>query len=572
MRVDFDRVGQLAYTTFDFVRAQSKSALNQLTKTATELFKHFLGSAGGNKQAVTGALEFPGKARQQTRAFSDEELNTFSARLDEQKASLLGDLGLLIDEDKLQQLEGSVVQHPDGLHLNNGMTVHGIGKEDGCADGSRHLMSVSIGNEQDQQMVMVPVTVLKRSRSQEELTGDVFSHLERTSSVGWGEHGPAMFCGDVNQSRLKQLESGVKALQRTQSLPNMNTGSSRASTSAEPAALPELTLAGKSPAAVPKTENDGVFVDKQKTNNACGVAAINGYFQAPVLGVRHAVQETVNAYSEVLNEKNARSGLFHPKVQEAMTRGEMVIISRDDFFTSSPEVELSDLIYPTLTADDLENDFGLDRKNSTTEQINQARLAKQWRAYFNYKYAGQDNRVALIENSREITITPDEWLSNFAGLGFDSMVKLTNDLLTTKGKGRAWKDYPNQVDGFVFQTVSQSSTQNSEEQESKKLQQLNQLCTGLQQRNNVKHLICMSGSGVTGHYFALVKDAAGQWLKLDGLHSDQTSGIYKVDSSNVAKPRELLSQLLAWGVSGVIADEELIAELKKPVTTAPSIP
>jgi hypothetical protein len=315
----------------------------------------------------------------------------------------------------------------------------------------------------------------------------------------------------------------------------------------------QATLRGRKP------ENEGVapgvgFIDKQQAPNLCGVAAINGFFQASVLGGKHAVKEIVGSYLGLLDSKgkekllNALPGLFHPKVVRAMRRGESVTISREAFF-DVPDSALNDVMYPMLNEEAREAGFEI----LPDEIKNQARVAEQWRAYFNFKYPGQTNREALIQDSRSITISPDEWISTFAGLGFEHVIKLTNDLLRTKGREIAWRDYPNQVDGVGLSF-----------DESKKWSQLENLSLAVEHLG-VKHLICMSGGGMTGHYFALVKDAAGCWLKMDGANASIGTGLQPVKPDNVAKRGELSSKLLAWGVTHFIADQRLVNHFQHPL-------
>lgn len=312
----------------------------------------------------------------------------------------------------------------------------------------------------------------------------------------------------------------------------------------------QATLRGRRPEHG-DVSREWAFIDKQQTPNLCGVAAINGFFQTSVLAGKHAVKEIVNSYLGVLDGKERAKllgnlpGLFHPKVVRAMRRGESVTISREEFF-QVPDTALNDVMYPPLNEEAQADGFG-----AASEEIkNQTRVAEQWRAYFNFKYPGQANREALIHDSQVITISPDEWISTFAGLGFEHLIKLTNDLLKTKGRDMVWRDYPDRVSGVVLAVDG-----------SEKLRQLESLSLAIE-RLGVKHLICMGGGGMTGHYFAVVRNAMGHWFKVDGAHPSFGAGFQPVKSHNVANPSNLSSKLQEWGVTHVIADQRLIHDFQ----------
>lgn len=534
MRMDFDRVGRLASTAFDFVREQSKKSLNEFSKTATRLFKNFLGLSGYSTKAVTGVLDFSKHGYPGSIAFSDQELSNFSEHLEAQKESLLGDLGLLIDEDKLQQLEGSVDKHPDGLRLNNDMIVHGIGSEEGVSGGSRRFMSVSIPHVAEP--LMVPVTVLKRSSSHEEITGHLFAHLERTSRCDWGHHGPAMFCGGGNQAQLDDLAFGVKALRRTQSMPNLNPeqggeGLRRVSSAPdfmrfEPdsprgetnAALPELTLEGKSPAQVPTTENGLVYRQPQVVDMHCGVMAVNGFFQTKVIDAGDLVRSIIQEDPSLMSN-NPHGGAFHPTLMKS-------------FLKSNHAVQIDQQSFSTGTF----REFASDDKSLTDQWNRFDSVLRGW------------SPAEHQTSARTLEVSPGHWLTARGGTEAEPMIRTVNQLLDSRLTNRetqdAWKGYPSEVGSVVpLDTAAPDWSAFS----------------NLLNNSSVDRMLCYTMQG--RHWFAMVKSANGQWLRLDQLRltnaSDERGAICSVESEHQVNREGFGQQLADWHVIEVICDQAL---------------
>lgn len=290
------------------------------------------------------------------------------------------------------------------------------------------------------------------------------------------------------------------------------------------------------------------FVDKQQASNLCGVAAINGFFQAPVITAGDAVKEIINTYlsPELVNENDVSllPGLFHPEVVKAMREGREVSLSREDFFRAT-DVELNDLMYPMLSDEELRNDYGVEELAPINDK-NQARVKAQWRSFFNYTHAGADDLADLIESSPRVTIHPETWITTFTGLSLEHLMNITNaKLLKLKKSNVDGRMYPKKVDCL---TLSRTQAQRTHE-----LEWLSMAVEEL----NVNHLICMGGGGMTGHYFALVKDTGGNWLKLDGLRPEEKSGTHKVSEEQQAQPGTLPQKLKQWRVSHVILDERV---------------
>ena len=275
----------------------------------------------------------------------------------------------------------------------------------------------------------------------------------------------------------------------------------------------------------------------------CGVAAINGFYQNEVVRSEHAARLLIDSHLELIAPEHLSRlpGLFHPRVVRAMQEGKAVEISRREFFgefaadgrAKGEAFELLDQLY------------------SQGEQwavTDTDRVEAQWQSFFSFDYA-QGNEFERGDPHTRIQITPESWVAVFGGMGLEHLEGLMNQLLAKKGPSNGpWGGYPKKVGTWIL-------APNRALREGQ-YQALEQALT----QHKAKQLICMTDGGLDAHYFTLIQDKAGNWLKLDAMDFGQSTGMQRVPV--FARRGELANQLAQesaqGGVSHVLCDEKVV--------------
>ncbi|WP_130557120.1 hypothetical protein [Limnobacter thiooxidans] len=278
----------------------------------------------------------------------------------------------------------------------------------------------------------------------------------------------------------------------------------------------ELTLVGKAP---PYRPIEGRAFRQIGHDNHCGIAAINGFFQTPVISPAKAVNHILDhdeSFSSVRNLAQSRlPGLYHPNLVAAIREGKGIVMRRNDFV-------------------DVNNQ--LDNYEDHQVLFENTSPAEQWDSVCNYKYPG-------LPKPDEVEITPDLWLSVAKGMHVDRLESMVNQFLRTKGNSRDWSAYPDRVTRY---SVGDGYADNRAELE-ESIKDLIQKREGDQAGNTRFPMICM----ISGHYFAVARAENGDWVKLDSNGTNFT-GIQP--SSRFAKKEELEQALIGAGVIHVICE------------------
>lgn len=425
----------------------------------------------------------------------------------QQSTELLGELGEVEGSDSVSEADD----------------WHSFGAEDLSWSPSRHGAEITILAPDSYSPP--PVSSVRRSVS---IVDDVIC-LPRTKGSLWAKLGGA-------------LKKGLLGDPAGRSTGYVRSVSERTSVRSEIELPDSARLRGFRPLneALPA----GVAYRQVQLDNGCGVSAINGFFQNEVLGVKHVVRSLIDTHLELVEQRHhARlPGLFHPKVVKAMKAGRSFEITRKHFFA-----EFADHQMVRMAADGFEllEQMYSQGSGDNRSLTNAQKVEAQWQSFFNFDYAQGNERVRMDPNMG-ITITPENWLAVFGGMGPEHVEHLVNQLLTTKD--REWQVYPEQVRTLMFSSNPES-----------RMEQCQVLERALVQ-HQAKQLICLTNGGLAGHYFTLTQDREGNWLRLDGLARWETTGVQAAPV--FAKQGELAEQLEMFctrsGVSCVITDQNAI--------------
>jgi hypothetical protein len=293
---------------------------------------------------------------------------------------------------------------------------------------------------------------------------------------------------------------GVSALESPQeSEPEPESASA---VSSGPISHAALTLADKAPPH--RASEYRAFRQAAVHANHCGIASVNGFFQAEVINTAKAIDHIQAGYARAYGEEQLSNltlpGLYHPALIDAMTQGQSIVMTRHQFIG--------------------EEGFADYRKYSN---IYSANPEEQWDAVCNYKFPGE-------AKPDRVEITPDLWLSAATGVHVDCLTGMVNQFLSTKAENPAWSDYPEKVDKFA---VGKDAVRAKLERcINREIENRN----GDQAGNTLFPMICMT----SGHYSAVARTESGNWVKLDSGGTDVTG----VQESSLFADKGKLEQAL----------------------------
>lgn len=259
--------------------------------------------------------------------------------------------------------------------------------------------------------------------------------------------------------------------------PDLASAVSASAVSSGPISHTTLTLAEKAP--FRQFNESQAFRQAAVHANHCGVAAVNGLFQAEVVNAVQAVNHIVKTYAPLYGPKPLIEmnlpGLYHPDLLGAMKQGQSIVMSRDQF---------------------IGGEGFADYRNYSI--IYSANPQEQWDAVCNHKFPGQPK-------PNRVEITPELWLSAATGVHVDCLESMVNQLLSSKAENPAWSDYPDHVTRYpVGEDAVRAKLEGFINGEIKNRQ-------GEQAGNTLFPMICMT----SGHYFAVARTESGNWVKLD---------------------------------------------------------
>lgn len=265
----------------------------------------------------------------------------------------------------------------------------------------------------------------------------------------------------------------------------------------------ELTLVGKAPLCQPTS--DSAYRQMQQANH-CGLASVNAFFQAEVMNSVQATNTILDQHEAVwcgppTTLQDLRlPGLYHPNIIDGLRSGREVTISKEEF----------------LNGKDLANHLDY-------QAIFAENPAEQWGALLNYDprvaHMSHDEYRNFRDNTQEISISPDLWLSAATGIHADSLEAIVNRFLETKNGHEAWSHYPERVE-----RISLTSSRNYNQLDKIEDKILQKIDSRSDQHNLSFPMICM----VHGHYFAVARDESGNWLKLDS-NGTHTNGLQRAE-------------------------------------------
>ncbi|HEX4917951.1 MAG TPA: hypothetical protein VFV43_08660 [Limnobacter sp.] len=250
-----------------------------------------------------------------------------------------------------------------------------------------------------------------------------------------------------------------------------------------------LTLQGKAPMCRPSQTR---AFRQVAGDNHCGIASLNGFFQADVMSSAQAVNDVLDAMEGVwcdpANPQRSNlqalglSGLYHPSVIAAMRKGSSIRMTKAEFLKAATQ-----------------------NNHRTYEAMYTQSPEEQWRALCNYTLGER----ARLPASHPIEISPSLWLTVATGIHADSLERMVNAFLQTKGDNPAWRNYPDRVERIEMGGAAAKA-------------RLEERVTATMIRREGPGgagefpMICMTH----GHYFALARASNGDWLKLDsnGTH------------------------------------------------------
>lgn len=319
--------------------------------------------------------------------------------------------------------------------------------------------------------------------------------------------------------------SAQESLQESEPEPDSASAVLASPVSAGPSSHTVLTLAGKVP--FHQLNEFQAFRQAAVHANHCGIAAVNGFFQAEVINTAKAIDHIQAGYARVYGEEQLINrklpGLYHPDLLGAMKRGQSIVMTRDQFVGGKGFANHRDFSF-----------------------IYSANPEDQWDAVCNYKFPGRAKPDRL-------EITPDLWLSAATGVHLDSLESMVNQFLESRGDNPYWSKYPEKVDKFA---VGEDAVRaNLEGYINRKIENRK----GDQAGNTLFPMICMT----SGHYFAVARTESGNWVKLDSFGTNVTG----VQESSVFAEKNALEQALRnEGVIHVIC--EPLTSSEQPVSEA----
>lgn len=251
-----------------------------------------------------------------------------------------------------------------------------------------------------------------------------------------------------------------------------------------------LSLDGKQPESQRENRLGSYAYKEASKQMQCGVQAINGYFQGPVLSagalVPQMIADRLNFLEAIDTPPEGLCGLAHPLVLQSLKEGKPATISKTDFLGTEP------------------NTLGV-----LSEQSPQS----EWQQLINLQNPGKD----WVDDKREldridhITVTPEHWLSCQRGLDVEEITRLTNQLL--KDKPAQWSHLPEQVEKIEI---------DDGENTPKKLGFLLESWLQKHPQADLPVMVLQGRQGSGNHFYTIVPDAHGNWLSLnsDGTERD----------------------------------------------------
>jgi len=288
-----------------------------------------------------------------------------------------------------------------------------------------------------------------------------------------------------------------------------------------------LTLADKAPPY--RASESRAFRQAAVYANHCGVAAVNGFFQAEVVNTAKAIDHIQAGYAHAYGDEQLSNltlpGLYHPALIDAMKQGQSIVMTRDQFIGGKGFADYRDFSF-----------------------IYSANPQEQWDAVCNYKFPGQ-------AKPDRVEITPELWLSAATGVHLDSLESMVNEFLESKGDNPAWSKYPEKVAKFaVGKDAVRADLERCINGEIKNRK-------GDQAGNSLFPMICMTSD----HYFAVARTESGNWVKLDSGGTDVTGD---QESFRFAKKNELAQAMAKDKVIHVICEsseslKQLVSEAER---------
>jgi hypothetical protein len=531
MRFDFDRVGRLASTAFDFVREQSKKSVSEFARTATMLFRDFLGLAGAGKKAVSEVLGFSGSVRGDSSRDFEKEAFTLSDGL---KTALMAGIsngqGLIVSGaeqcEELQKL-AEHLKGVDSVDLGDGVVLRSIEDREGQPGESlaRILWASSPTGSKSTQFAVTEVP----SSPSDELDADVVElHLARSVSLGRdltevrlpSTYGPQGSRNDADQQFVRIV---IRSIQSAPDLGRLGNSSiqqevehlarSFSSTAVEelapvePAGLPELSLVGKTPAQV---QGNLAYRQPQLADSHCGVMAVNGFFQAQVIQPGDLVREVIQQDTDLQNSRGGYGGAFHSKLINGFKNGDAPVqISKHEF----NQGRYKNFVF---------GDQGLD---------------DQWGRLHNAVLGHE------APKGESLHVSPGHWLSARGGVEAEPIVGVVNQLLRSReSRPEVWRGYPSEVDSHFFLTPDAR----------------HEFVEHLK-KSQVDRMLCFTEQGK--HWFSMVKSDNGSWLRLDRVQEGPSlgaqGGVGAVKDDLQVGAEELSQRLDEWKVLEVVCDKTL---------------
>lgn len=227
--------------------------------------------------------------------------------------------------------------------------------------------------------------------------------------------------------------------------------------------------------------NRGLAFKEPQLQMQCGIQAINCLMQHHELDPEHAASFVVGQKLQMLEQlqipPNTQAGLMLPTVVEAMLRGQSVTISEADFLGTTPdETCIATELTPAQSWRQLINIGAVERNQNWVDHSKELSAIKQ------------------------ITITPEDWLSVQRGTEMRDLLELTN---TTLANSRQ----PHQPRSMTHLNAREHPRAIAQQE-----QRAQQFIAG-----GKDFPIIVRTGGVAGHYYTIVPDQHGNWLGLNAM-------------------------------------------------------
>lgn len=227
--------------------------------------------------------------------------------------------------------------------------------------------------------------------------------------------------------------------------------------------------------------NQGLAFKEPQLQMQCASQAINCLMQHHAMNPEQVASFVVVQKLQMLEQlqitPSTQAGLMHPTVVEAMLRGQSVTISEADFLGTTPdETCIATELAPTQSWRQLINIGAVER---------------------NQNWVNHSKELSAI---KQITITPEDWLSVQRGTEMRDLLELAN---TTLANSRQ----PHQPHSMTHLNVREHP---------RAIAQQEQRAQQFIARGKDFPIIVRTG-GVAGHYYTIVPDQHGNWLGLNAM-------------------------------------------------------